>query len=118
MSFTLMSFQSDADISHSFAVNFMIPYLISDTYVGLGSKVGFIFGSMAILSLIFTYWLVPECKGKSLEQIDFLFNNGVKVRDFGTTNMPSAMQPDTPLVIDKSGSIDHEQGGNVDTKSA
>ncbi|KAH8200176.1 hypothetical protein TruAng_005688 [Truncatella angustata] len=69
----------------NFAVNFMIPYLISDSYVGLGSKVGFIFGCMAVLSFIFTYYAVPECKGKSLEQIDLMLKNGVRLRDFGKT---------------------------------
>lgn len=35
-----------------------------------------------MLSIIFTYFCVPECKGKTLEQIDWLFANGTKLRDF------------------------------------
>lgn len=79
----------------------MIPYLISDTYVGLGSKVGFIFGSMAALSVVFTYWLVPECKGKSLEQVDQLFNAGVNPRNFGRTDAPPMMQADARSIDEK-----------------
>lgn len=47
---------------------------------------GFIFGAVAFLSLVFTYFCVPECKGKTLEQVDWLFNNGVRLRDFGKTD--------------------------------
>ncbi|KAH6652562.1 general substrate transporter [Truncatella angustata] len=85
----------------NFAVNFMIPYLISDSYVGLGSKVGFIFGCMAVLSFIFTYYAVPECKGKSLEQIDLMLKNGVRLRDFGKTGTTSMMHTETHFVSDK-----------------
>jgi hypothetical protein len=70
----------------SFAVNFSVPYLVLETEVGLGSKVGFIFGAIALLSLAFTYFCVPECKGKTLEQVDWLFNNNVKLRHFGDTD--------------------------------
>jgi hypothetical protein len=73
-----------ADSLHhdSFAVNFSVPYLVFPQHVGLNSKVGFIFGGVAMLSIIFTYFCVPECKGKTLEQIDWLFANGTKLRDF------------------------------------
>lgn len=74
----------------SFAVNFSVPYLVFPQHVGLNSKVGFIFGGVAMLSIIFTYFCVPECKGKTLEQIDWLFANGTNLRDFekaDTANM-------------------------------
>jgi hypothetical protein len=60
--------------------------------VGLGSKVGFIFGAVALLSLVFTYFCVPECKGKTLEQVDWLFNNGVRLRDFGRTDASGMLE--------------------------
>lgn len=70
----------------SFAVNYSIPYLVFDDHAGLGSKVGFIFGAIAVLALVFVYFCVPECKGKTLEQVDWLFNNKVGMRDFGKTD--------------------------------
>lgn len=36
----------------------------------LGAKVFFIWGSLCILSVAFAYFLAPETKGLSLEQID------------------------------------------------
>lgn len=64
-------------------MSFSIPYLLYEPYAALGSKVGFIFGGNLVLAFIFTYFCVPECKGKSLEQIDLLFNQGVPLRSFG-----------------------------------
>jgi hypothetical protein len=76
----------------SFTVNFIIPYLIYDQYAGLNSKVGFIFGGLMAVAIVFVYFCVPECKGKTLEQVDFLFNQGVPIRDFGKTDAAAMMQ--------------------------
>lgn len=76
----------------SFAVSFSIPYLVFDDHAGLGSKVGFIFGSIALCALVFVYFCVPECKGKTLEQIDWLFSNGVGMRDFGKTDASGMLE--------------------------
>ncbi|KAL5337947.1 major facilitator superfamily domain-containing protein [Aspergillus crustosus] len=85
------------NVCFNFAVNFSVPYLVFPDEVGLGSKVGFIFGAVAFLSLVFTFFCVPECKGKTLEQVDWFFNNGVRLRDFGKT--------------DASGMLNEEMGG-------
>ena len=76
----------------SFTVNCSIPYLIYDQYAGLNSKVGFIFGGLMAVAIVFVYFCVPECKGKTLEQVDFLFNLGVPIRDFGKTDAATMMQ--------------------------
>ncbi|CAH0022149.1 unnamed protein product [Clonostachys rhizophaga] len=74
---------SIVNVVTQFLVNFSIPYLIYPEYAGLGSKVGFIFAGILVLTVVFTYFAVPECKGKSLEQIDRLFNEGASLRKFG-----------------------------------
>ncbi|KAF5663495.1 RGT2-Sensor of high external glucose concentration [Fusarium circinatum] len=76
----------------NFAVNFSIPYLIYDKYAGLNSKVGFIFGGIMATALVFVYFCVPECKGKTLEQVDFLFNQGVPIRQFGKVDAAEMMR--------------------------
>lgn len=43
-------------------------------------------------SIAFIYFCVPECKGKTLEQVDFLFQNGVALRDFGKTDAAALME--------------------------
>jgi hypothetical protein len=58
----------------------------------LDSKVGFIFGSIAAMCFLFTYFCVPECKGKTLEQIDFMFHEKVPLRNFGKYQVPDFSQ--------------------------
>lgn len=74
---------SMVNVLANFLVNFSIPYLLYTPGAGLGSKVGFIFAGILVLALVFTWFCIPECKGKSLEQIDRMFNEGVPLRKFG-----------------------------------
>jgi len=46
------------------------PYMVSPDEANLGPKVFFIWGSACCLSVAFAYFLVPEMKGLSLEQVD------------------------------------------------
>ncbi|KAL1801703.1 hypothetical protein ACET3X_002045 [Alternaria dauci] len=80
----------------NFAVNFSIPYLIYPQYAGLDSKVGFVFGSIAAACVVFTYLCIPECKGKTLEQVDDMFQKRVPLRQFRSYKTPMA-----GLVMDK-----------------
>ncbi|RNJ57958.1 hypothetical protein D7B24_005442 [Verticillium nonalfalfae] len=78
------AFGSVFNITIQFAVSFSIPYLLSPAYAGLGSKVGFIFGSTSFFAILFAWFCIPECGGKTLEEIDELFLRGVPVRKFRT----------------------------------
>lgn len=75
---------SIVNVFFQFVVNFTIPYLLYAPYADLNSKVGFIFGAFSFLAIIFTFFCIPECKGKSLEEIDVLFHQGVPLRKFGS----------------------------------
>ncbi|KAM0328319.1 hypothetical protein ACHAPQ_007190 [Fusarium lateritium] len=88
----IMNMDSVLTGSFSFTVNFSIPYLIYDKYAGLNSKVGFIFGGIMATALVFVYFCVPECKGKTLEQVDFLFNQSVPIRQFGKVDAAAMMR--------------------------
>lgn len=48
------------------------PYMVGNSKgsANLGPKVFFIWGSLCIFSMLFAYFLVPEMKGLTLEQID------------------------------------------------
>ncbi|KAJ5110665.1 hypothetical protein N7532_001200 [Penicillium argentinense] len=76
------------NIAVNFAVTFSIPYLLYDGYAGLHSRVGFIFGSIAVAACIFTFFCVPDCQGKSLEEVDRLFHEGISVRKFKGFEIP------------------------------
>ncbi|CZR67082.1 related to transporter (major facilitator superfamily) [Phialocephala subalpina] len=77
----------------AFLVTFTVPYLINVKYAGLGSKVGFIYGSFALLFLIWAWFYLPEVRRRSLEEIDEMFIEKVPTRKFKTwtsSNMNSA----------------------------
>uniref|UniRef100_A0A8H7K9P3 Major facilitator superfamily (MFS) profile domain-containing protein n=1 Tax=Bionectria ochroleuca TaxID=29856 RepID=A0A8H7K9P3_BIOOC len=67
------------NVLFNFVSNFILPYLLA----ALGSKTGFVFGSVAFLGVLFIYFCIPECKGKTLEQVDRMFQEGVPLRKFG-----------------------------------
>ncbi|KAM5353707.1 hypothetical protein ACJ41O_000357 [Fusarium nematophilum] len=96
------------NVLFNFAVNFSVPYLVFPDRVGLGSKVGFIFGAVAALSFVFTYFCVPECKGKSLEQIDWLFSKGVPLRDFGKADASGMLDEGARPLEGKFGDVEKE----------
>lgn len=67
---------------HSFLFSFFTPYLLNAPYADLGGKVGFIFGALAICSFFFAYFCVPEMKGRSLEEINEMFDKKIPTRQF------------------------------------
>ncbi|KAH8891232.1 general substrate transporter [Thozetella sp. PMI_491] len=69
-------------VATNFVVSFSIPYIINPGYGNLSGRIGFIFGGMCILSLFFVYFCVPECKGKTAEEIELMFQHGVPMRKF------------------------------------
>ncbi|KAI1876205.1 uncharacterized protein JN550_001701 [Neoarthrinium moseri] len=79
------------NVLFNFLSNFSLPYLLYEPYANLGSKTGFVFGSIAALAVVFIFFCVPECKGKSLEQIDRMFLEKVPLRKFGTFDASNLM---------------------------
>lgn len=77
-----------------FAVSFSLPYLLDAPYADLGSKVGFIFDSIAALSFVFALFCVPDCSGRTLEQIDLLFGMGIPMRKFQKAKFSSSITVD------------------------
>lgn len=70
---------SFVNIAINFAFSFGTPYLLDAPYADLGPKVGFIFGGLAIASFVFAYFCVPEMKGRTLEEINQMFQEGVPI---------------------------------------
>ncbi|KAJ0336559.1 hypothetical protein COL922a_007836 [Colletotrichum nupharicola] len=99
------------NIFMNFLVNFTLPYLLNKPYAGLQSKVGFIFGSIAVCSALFVFLGVPECKGRSLEEIDRMFHEGVPVRRF-------AEHPKFEVEVAAAKGVEEEDGVEQQTVTA
>ncbi len=59
-----------------FGVSFSLPYLLYAPYANLESKVGFIYGTIAFLGIVWAYFCLPETTGRSLEEIEELWQEG------------------------------------------
>ncbi|THU82598.1 general substrate transporter [Dendrothele bispora CBS 962.96] len=99
-----MAFSSMVNVVAAFAVSFTLPYLLNPPYANLQARVGYIYGSIAAVAMIYSIFFVPETKGRSLEELDELFERkpSIPAWKFRTT--------ETSGVGAKIGAI---EGGNV-----
>ncbi|KAH7141012.1 general substrate transporter [Dactylonectria macrodidyma] len=61
-----------------------IPYMVNPDEGNLKGKVGFIFGSLALFALAWSWFFVPELKGRRYDEIDRLFQLKIAPRRMGT----------------------------------
>jgi MFS family permease len=57
----------------NWAIAYSTPYLVDEDHANLQSKVFFVWGSCCFVCILFTYLLIYETKGLSLEQVDELY---------------------------------------------
>ncbi|KAL1304369.1 hypothetical protein AAFC00_003372 [Neodothiora populina] len=67
----------------SVIVSFVAPYIQDAGYGNLQGKIGFLWGSFSVMSALWVYFFLPELKGRSLEELDELFEKRVGVFAFG-----------------------------------
>ena len=73
-------------------------------YANLGGRVGFIYGSIAAASVVFAFFFVPDCRGRSLEDVNRLFESGASPRVFHKIKLE-------PLVDISSGKVELTEAG-------
>ncbi|BEI83415.1 hypothetical protein CcaverHIS002_0400190 [Cutaneotrichosporon cavernicola] len=61
-------------------VTFVSPF-IQET-AGLGGKIAFIWMGFSVVSGVYAFFLVPELKGRSLEELDYMFEARIPTRKF------------------------------------
>ncbi|KAJ8118497.1 hypothetical protein OPT61_g536 [Boeremia exigua] len=62
--------------------NVINPYMLNPTAGDWKGKTGFFWGGCAFIFFIWTFFRLPETKGRSFEELDILFARGVKARKF------------------------------------
>lgn len=73
----------------TFLSSFTMPYLLNKGYANLGGKVGFVYGSICFAMNVVAYFFIPEMKGRTLEEIDGLFEAKVPVLKFRNAVVPA-----------------------------
>ena len=67
--------------------NVLTPYMINPTAWGWSNFAGFFWGGMCFLCIIYTYFRVPEPRGRSFAELDMLFEKRVSARKFAKTHV-------------------------------
>jgi hypothetical protein len=64
--------------------SFVLPYLFNPDQLNLGGKLGFIFGGLSIICLVYLWFFQPETAGRTYEELDEMFAERVAARKFKT----------------------------------
>lgn len=64
--------------------SFTIPYLLNPDRLNLGGKIGFIFGGISILMMVYLWFYQPETTGRSYAELDEMFMKRIPARKFAT----------------------------------
>ncbi len=67
-----------------FGVSFSLPYLLYAPYANLESKVGFIYGTLSFLGILWAYFYLPDTSKRSLEELEELWQAGVPAYKFSS----------------------------------
>jgi MFS transporter, SP family, general alpha glucoside:H+ symporter len=62
--------------------NVITPYQLNPSAWNWGATSGFFWGGACLLGTIFTYFCVPEPKGRTIAELDLLFERGFSARKF------------------------------------
>lgn len=64
--------------------NIITPYMLNPTAGNWKGKAGFFWCGSAVLASVWTYFRLPECRGRTYEELDILFQKGVSARNFSS----------------------------------
>jgi SP family sugar:H+ symporter-like MFS transporter len=65
-------------------VTFINPYMQDEGYGNLQGKVGFVYGAFSVVAAIWVAFVLPEMRGRALEELDEMFGQRVSTFKFGT----------------------------------
>ena len=110
-----MSLSTASNWLWNFGIGYVTPYLVDPSTTGpdgikaadLGAKVFFIWGSMCLGCLVFTYFFIPETKGLSLEQIDLMYQHTTPRKSLGYRKV--LLENDVRVAAARDGDVDVEK---------
>jgi len=68
-------------------MNFAVPYMVNPDKANLKGKVGFVFGGLSAAATVWSFFYIPELKGRTFDEIDEMFDKRVAPRQMGTYTM-------------------------------
>lgn len=70
--------------------SFLVSYQLNPSAWNWGAKSGFFWAVCAVLGSLATYFVLPETKGRTIQEIDLLFEKKVPARKFAETPIDAA----------------------------
>ena len=64
--------------------SFVLPYLFNPDKLNLGGRLGFIFGGLSVICMVYLWFYQPETAGRTYEELDEMFYKKVAARKFNT----------------------------------
>jgi hypothetical protein len=81
VNFPLPDYRCNAKNCHSgWLVGFVSPYMINPDAGALGGKVGFVFAGLGVPLCILFYFLMPETRGLSFEEVGYLLLLSIRMK--------------------------------------
>ena len=65
----------------------LTPYMLNPTAWNWGNYAGFFWGGICFLCIIYTYFRIPEPKGRTFAELDLLFERKISARKFASTKV-------------------------------
>jgi SP family general alpha glucoside:H+ symporter-like MFS transporter len=62
--------------------SFTLPYLFNPDKLNLGGKLGFVFGGLSLVCLVYLWFCLPETRDRMYEKLDEMFRDKVPARKF------------------------------------
>ncbi|KAJ5683419.1 hypothetical protein N7462_006584 [Penicillium macrosclerotiorum] len=68
----------------SWVFHMIVPYMYNTDAGNLGAKTGFVFAGLSAVLLVASWFMIPETAGKSVEEINMAYQEGVTPRKFAS----------------------------------
>ncbi|RGP74524.1 hypothetical protein FSPOR_1101 [Fusarium sporotrichioides] len=69
-------------------ITFTAPYFINPSALNWGPRYGYIWFPSCMICVVWVYFFLPEVKGRTLEEIDTMFNERLPARKFRAYQLP------------------------------
>ncbi|GAB7354190.1 hypothetical protein MBLNU459_g4742t1 [Dothideomycetes sp. NU459] len=76
--------------------NIIEPYLINPTEGDLKGKTGYFWAGTALIAAVWAYFRLPECRGRTYEELDILFQKRIGARKFSSHHVDAYENELTP----------------------
>ena len=81
--------------------NVINPFMLNPTAGNWRGKTGFFWGGCALVFFVWTWFRLPEMKGKTYEELDLLFSRRIGTRDFAKYTVNAYAEGEDALTLEK-----------------